>query len=803
MGKHTGDLKRGAVSTPALQPNQEPELNPADGFAFLTKLPGVVVYQRLVTPDEQIRYTYISEGARDLFGVSAEEILSDPQALFSCHSAEYSAMFRERLLAASKALTAWDVEASIISRDGRKKYTHAIAQPERRPDGSVLWTGIILDETRTRTGIVEGLSQGFLLYDTDDRLIMRNSHFLDLFPSIRNVVVPGARYEDVIRAKLRAEDGSLGLNAEEQVRQLMEQHCKPRTTFEQQLDDGRWVLVNEQRTEEGTVVVYTDITQLKHSENQVRAKSSFLAVMSHEIRTPMNAVLGFTNMLMESNLDPEQRSSVAAIYNAGDALLTILNDILDFSKLESGQLSLEEIAFSPTSIVHNVVSILGPRASDKGLPIRIVEDPVLPAALLGDAGRIRQILLNLVSNAIKFTDSGEVVISVRYLRQEEARATVEWSVSDSGMGIPTDRIKDLFKDFTQVDSSISRRFGGSGLGLAICKRLVEQMGGEIGVISALGRGSSFRFSVTLPLAEKPAQIEQDDNESYANFTTCIAGLGHPLRILLTDDDATNRLVAAKMLKDFDVQINMACNGVEVVEAVTHFRCDVILMDMRMPEMDGLQATRAIRAKGGWLASVPIIAFTANAFAEDVKACQDAGMNDFVVKPVRKKVLIGTIARALMRAAPAIPAEGGTVEAPPLAPGEAEAGPAGEAVPDPDAGDCAYPLMDRAVYHELVQEIGEESISEMLDVFVNETVAQIALLRRLCCPNDGPQIARVAHSLKSTSGAFGLKRLSALARTLEAGASGMSDPEFRAARDRIERGFDAARSQLPAQLDPAR
>src|SRR5205823_2013498 len=179
----------------------------------------------------------------------------------------------------------------------------AIARPERKPDGSVLWTGIILDETRTRTAVVEGLSQGFLLYDADDRLILRNSYFLNLFPSISDVVVPGARYEDVILAELMVNLGSFDLERQEQLRQRMERHREPHSMFERQLDDKRWVLVIEQRTDEGTVVLYTDITQIKLSESQVRAKSSFLAVMSHEIRTPMNAVLGFANTLMDTKLD--------------------------------------------------------------------------------------------------------------------------------------------------------------------------------------------------------------------------------------------------------------------------------------------------------------------------------------------------------------------------------------------------------------------------------------------------------------------------------------------------------------------
>jgi CheY-like chemotaxis protein/HPt (histidine-containing phosphotransfer) domain-containing protein len=511
-------------------------------------------------------------------------------------------------------------------------------------------------------------------------------------------------------------------------------------------------------------------------------------MMSHEIRTPMNTVLGLASTLLDTKLDAEQRSSLSAIYNAGDNLLEILNDILDFSKLESGKLTLEEVAFSPESLVRNVVSFLGPRAAAKGLTLTAVEDGPIPPAVLGDAGRIRQMLLNLLSNAVKFTKSGEITISIRCLQRNGATATIEWSVSDTGIGIPPDRIKDLFKDFTQVDNSINRRFGGSGLGLAICKRLIEQMGGEIGVVSSPGQGSTFRFSLSLPSVATIASVEHDSGDPFAEFAAMIAALARPLRMLITDDNTTNRMVAAKMLKDFDIQIDMACDGAEAVAAASRFPYDVILMDMRMPELDGLQATRAIRDKGGRLAGIPIIAFTANAFAEDVQACKDAGMDDFLVKPVRKRIMIETIARVLAKATPvhAGPAE---IDAPALVPTTTVATANSE-----DAANVLA-IMDRRVYAELSHEIGEDNATQMLRIFLDETVAQLDALSRLCCPSDRARIEREAHSLKGAAATFGFKRLSALARELEMGAPGMSASKYRSVLDRIVQAFDAVRGAL--------
>jgi PAS domain S-box-containing protein len=382
------------------------------------------------------------------------------------------------------------------------------------------------------------------------------------------------------------------------------------------------------------------------AEQASRAKSAFLAMMSHEIRTPMNAVLGLAGALLDESLSGDQRKVVTAIRDSGDSLMRILNDILDFSKLDAGRLTFELAAFSPATLTLGAMSVFGPRAAAKGLDMHVDADPALPALLEGDAGRIRQVLHNLVSNALKFTDAGEIVIRARCVASDAEAATIMWSVSDTGIGIAAAQLGALFHEFVQADSSITRRFGGSGLGLAISRRIIEQMGGSIDVESTQGAGSTFRFRLTLKRAEASRAPAQDPRAAEVALRRRINQLGRTLRVLLAEDDPTNQFVLLRLLKGFDIRVEVVNDGAEAVRSAARLSYDLICMDMRMPEMDGLQATRLIRAAQGDARAVPIIAMTANAFAEDMKACQDAGMNGFVAKPVSKQKLVEAMLCAL-------------------------------------------------------------------------------------------------------------------------------------------------------------
>ena len=417
--------------------------------------------------------------------------------------------------------------------------------------------------------------------------------------------------------------------------------------------DGRWLwletrssVIRDPQTGEptGAMSVAREITARRALEAELQqrtleaqaateAKSDFLANMSHEIRTPLTAILGFSRMLRGlDDMPPEAAQHLQRIATAGEALLSVVNDILDFSKLDAGQLELDARPFDPAGFVRETLDLVAEQAALKGLSVKVELAEGLPPAIMADSGRLRQILLNLLGNAIKFTKTGGIRVAVRHGTEMGGRLHI--AVSDTGAGVPADRRDRLFQRFSQVDGSVSRHHGGSGLGLAICKRLAEIMGGDVGVDSVEGQGSTFWFHIAAP----PAVIDYDDlfeDDEEAAMT--------PLRLLVVDDLAVNRELALAILTPFGHDVVEACGGQEAVAAAGAEVFDLILMDLQMPGMDGMSATRAIRAGDGPNRATPILALSADVLAGQQAACRAAGMNDHIAKPIDVADLLSKVA----------------------------------------------------------------------------------------------------------------------------------------------------------------
>ena len=481
------------------------------------------------------------------------------------------------------------------------------------------------------------------------------------------------------------------------------------------------------------------------AESANRAKSAFLAMMSHEIRTPMNAILGNAALLGTAELGPAERESVEAIETAGDTLMSVINDVLDFSKIEADRMELERVGFAPANLIHSVASLFSVTARERGLRLVSEVDPSIPVILAGDPHRLHQVLSNLVGNAIKFTAEGGVTISARVIERTPGETRLRFAVVDTGIGIDEAARDRLFAPFVQLDASTTRRFGGSGLGLAICKRLVGLMGGEIAVESVPGEGSTFWFTALL---STPTDLEAGavlEANEYVDRTFDLFGA----RVLVAEDNPANVRLIERMLGRLGVDSVCVGTGSAAVRAVRESIYDLVLMDLHMPEMDGLTATRAIRAAGH---DIPIVALTADAQVSDRQACIAAGMNDYLSKPVRSADLEAALHRWL-QGRDGRDADVGTVDAKGTIP------------------DGLDDVIDRSQVGELLALDPDGSagfLAAMVESYHDTLAETMPRIRAATDGSDWPALEEAAHKLKGVAANMGLQRVHEAAAKLVAG-----------------------------------
>jgi len=628
-------------------------------------VPGVV-YQFRQRPDGSFCFPFASEGIREIYRVTPEEVSKDASAVFKQLHPEDLAEVTNSIHKSARELTPWKQEYRVKFDDGTIRVLFGNANPQREKDGSVLWHGFISDITERKqsegalvktaqrlTLATKAAGVGIWEFDIatrklkwDDQMLrlygITSADFHGTYKSWKNLVHPEdqQRTDEEIQMALRGEkdfdtefrvvwpDGAIrNIRALSTLQRNTAGH--PLQMLGTNWDITAQKQINEQLQE--TTLLANQMANEARAASL--AKSAFLAAMSHEIRTPLNGILGSTEILSRSELKESQHELMHIILTSGDLLLSTINDILDFSKIEAGQIELEDVDFSLLEEVEKVIQVVTHAARKKGLSLTLVADPKLPACVRGDVTRLRQILVNLAGNAIKFTNQGSVAIHC----ESTASGRILFKVTDTGIGIPADKLTQLFEPFTQADSSTTRKYGGSGLGLAISHRLVEILGGELRVDSTPGAGSCFSFELLLPITkasvlapETKTTPEQDPRSE------------NPTRVLLAEDNEVNCKITVMFLKSLGVSnIAIANNGQEAVDLWMEGQFDIILMDCQMPVMDGHQATRLIReheqqtnAQG----RQTIVGLSAGAMVDDRRAAIASGMDDYLSKPIKRNNL---------------------------------------------------------------------------------------------------------------------------------------------------------------------
>ena len=477
----------------------------------------------------------------------------------------------------------------------------------RARDGDMVTLALDITEQMRIWAAIEAIPDGFVLYDREERLLTCNQRYRDIYSVSAPAMQPGARFEDILRYGLaRGQHHDAVGREEDWLARRLEQHRNPTDAHEQLLEDGRWIRSQDLPTPDGgRVGLRMDITEAKAQQAALltareaaeaanRAKSAFLANMSHEIRTPMNGVVGMAELLCDSALTSEQRLFAETIRSSGEALLVIINDILDYSKIEAERLTLYPEPFDLERIIHEVAMLLQPKARSRGIDLMIDFDMFLPTRFVGDPGRLRQVLTNLVGNAVKFTEAGHVLIRVVGLEAEPGNEQLHVTVEDTGIGIAAEHLDHIFGEFNQVESQSNRKFEGTGLGLAITQRLIEKMDGAVWVDSEIGKGSCFGFRVTLPVAEDAVAPHLPIDLR---------------RALVVDDQFINRTILERQLEPCGIAVTLCRSGAEALEVLARDRAfDAVLTDHSMPDMDGPALALHIRALG---LTMPIVLLSSN------------------------------------------------------------------------------------------------------------------------------------------------------------------------------------------------
>jgi PAS domain S-box-containing protein len=747
IGTHT-DITSIKETEKALRENQEQ-------FRSLEQnIPGVL-YNYEYYPDGREKFIYVSPDSEKKIGISEDELQNfysilhpddrdaEKQASVDARNNSGHYHFEGRFQPSGKPVQWLNISSS---------FSHKTA------DGSTVFTGIILNTTREKEteiamlnqekrfrNIIANMNLGLLEVDNQEIIQYANQSFCEM-SGYSSAELMGQhagmlfiRDEDSQMMEMKNDSRKKGVSDAYEIQVKNKQ------------GESKWWLISgaprygEHGELIGSVGIHLDITEQKKleyelvdarelAESSANAKQSFLANMSHEIRTPMNAIIGMAGQLRKTPLDENQHFYLKIINSAAENLLVIINDILDLSKLEAGKLTIEEIGFKPMGLVHQVMQVMMHKAEEKGLLLgNSVFDHDILEVLIGDPYRINQVLLNLVSNAVKFTQKGSVDISCRLQSEDDEKQWLEFSVKDTGMGMDEEFMKNLFQKFTQEDESVTRRFGGTGLGMSICKELVEFMGGTISVESKKGTGTTASFRVPL---KKGSIADIPSKETVQIRSNMLAGK----RILVTDDNEMNRLVATTILRNYGVELDEATNGIEAIKKIKQQAYDLVLMDVQMPLMDGLEATKLIRENIS--RSLPVIALTALALKGDETKFIEAGMNDYLSKPFEESRLIQVIAKWLGTEKPFVPAT------------------------QKDAEISAHPLFTLKRLRELTG-TDEVFMDKLIEAFIRESPIAVKEIKQALENQDLDKLAKTAHKLKPSIDLVGITCLEQDIRDIEA------------------------------------